>query len=104
MTTNKLKPARQVFEKIDGSFTFAIFMVGIRTTLDLSQVQMAKKMGISKAALCEIEKGRTLVSPAAAVRYARKAGFSEGVALEACLQDQLRKAKIKMRVKIENVA
>jgi len=98
------KKANQVFEKIRGPFTFAEFMLGIRTTLDMSQVTMAKKIGISKAALCEIEKGRTLVGPGAAVRYARKAGFSETVALEACLQDQLRKANIKKRVRIENAA
>ena len=79
-------------------------MLGIRTTLELSQVEMAKKLGISKAALCEIEKGRTLVSPQAATRYAKKAGFSQTVALEACLQDQLRKANIKKRVRIEDAA
>lgn len=99
-----IKEARQIFEKNHGQFTFATFMLGCRTTLDLTQVEMAKKLGISKSALCEIEKGRTLVSPEAAVRYAKKAGFSETVALEACFQDQLRKAKIKKRVKIENAA
>ncbi len=99
-----IKEANQVFKKVHGPFTFAIFILGIRTTLNLTQVQMAKKLGISKSALCEVEKGRTLVSPQAAVRYAKKAGFSETVALEACLQDQLTKAKIKKRVKIENAA
>lgn len=79
-------------------------MLGIRTTLDHSQVEMAKKLGISKAALCEIEKGRTLVSPQSACRYAKKAGFSETLAIEACFQDQLRKANIKKRVKIEDAA
>jgi DNA-binding XRE family transcriptional regulator len=98
------KEASQVLEKLYGPFTFATFMRGVRTTLDLTQVEMAKKLGISKAALCEIEKGRTLVSPQSAVRYAKKAGFSETVALEACLQDQLRKAKIKKRVRIEDAA
>ncbi len=95
------KEAGKVFEKVHGPFSFATFMLGIRTTLGLSQVDMAKKLGISKAALCEVEKGRTLVGPLAASRYAKKAGFSELVALEACFQDQLRKANIKRRVKIE---
>ena len=99
-----IKEANQVFEKMSGPFTFATFMLGIRTTLNLTQVKMAKKLGISKAALCEIEKGRTLVSVRAAVRYAKKAGFSTIVALEACLQDQLRKANIKKRVRIEDAA
>lgn len=99
-----IKDANQVFEKNYGPFSFATFMLGIRTTLELSQVEMARKLRISKAALCEIEKGRTLVSPLAAIRYAKKAGFSETVALEACFQDQLRKAKVRKRVRIENAA
>lgn len=99
-----IKKANQIFERKHGPFSFATFMVGIRTTLCLSQVDMAKKLGISKAALCELEKGRTLVSSQAAVRYAKKAGFSETVALEACFQDQLRKVKVKKRVRIENAA
>ena len=60
----------------------------------MAQVQMAKRLGIFKAALCEIEKGRSLVSPQAASRYAKKAGFSETVALEACFQDQLRQFQV----------
>lgn len=98
MTTKEAKP---ILRKIYGPFSFATFLLGIRTNLDLSQANMAKKLGISKSALCEIEKGRTLVNPKAAIRYAKKAGFSETVALEACLQDQLTKANIKMRVKLE---
>lgn len=98
MTTKEAKP---ILNKIHGPFSFSTFLLGIRTSLDLSQAGMAKKLGISKSALCEIEKGRTLVSPKAAVRYAKKAGFSEIVALEACLQDQLKKANIKVRVKLE---
>jgi DNA-binding XRE family transcriptional regulator len=96
-----IKEARKVFEKLHGPFSFATFMVGARTTLGLTQVAMAKKLRISKAALCEIEKGRTLVSPLAASRYAKRAGFSETLALETCFQDQLRKANIKRRIKIE---
>lgn len=99
-----IKEAGKIFEKVHGPFSFATYMLGIRTTLELSQVQMAKKLGISKAALCEVEKGRTLVSPLAAIRYAKKAGFSETLALEACFQDQLRKAHIKKRIKIEDAA
>lgn len=99
-----IKEAEKTLSSLNGPYTFATYMLGVRTTLDLSQVEMAKKLGVSKAALCEIEKGRTLVSPAAAVRYAKKAGFSITLALEACLQDQLRKANIKRRVRVEDVA
>ena len=99
-----IKEAEKALINLSGPYTFATYILGVRTTLDLSQVEMAGKLGISKAALCEIEKGRTLVSPAAAVRYAKRAGFSITLALEACLQDQLRKANIKHRVRIEDIA
>lgn len=99
-----IKNASKVLAKASGQFTFATFMLGARTTLDLTQVEMAKRIGISKAALCEIEKGRTLVSPKSALAYAKKAGFSVTLALETCFQDQLRKAKINKRVKIQDAA
>ena len=99
-----IKEASKVLSKVHGPFTFATFILGARTTLDLTQVQMAARIGISKSALCEIEKGRTLVSPKSAVSYAKKAGFSMTLALESCLQDQLRKAKINKRVKIQDAA
>src|SRR5690348_15382089 len=89
-----------VLEKIDGPFTFAKFLRGSRTTLDLSQAEMARKVGISRAMLCDIEKGRQLVSVALAIKIARKAGFSEKLAAQTCLQDQLRKAGVSWQVKI----
>lgn len=92
------RSASRVLQKSLGDFSFAQFMVGVRTTLSLSQVEMANKLGMSRAALCEIEKGRTLVSAEAAARYARKAGFSVLLAMEAALQDQVRKAKVKAKV------
>jgi len=106
MSTKGTRAVRPVLEELlGGPFTFAIFMGGIRATLDLTQAEMAKKLGISRQALCEIEKGRTIVSAETAVSYARKAGFSEVVAAEAALQDQLRKSGLKKkRVQIVDVA
>lgn len=99
-----IKEAESVLEKIQGPFSFATFMLGIRTTLGLTQVEAAQRLGITRSALCEIEKGRTFVSAEAAVRYAKVLGFSQTVAIEACFQDQLRRANIKKRVRIEDAA
>ncbi len=98
------RDAISVFEKNSGPISFATFILGVRTTLDLNQLEMAQKLGLSKSALCELEKGRTLVSTQTAVKYAKKAGFSVTLALEACLQDQLNKANVKKRVYIKDVA
>jgi DNA-binding XRE family transcriptional regulator len=101
MTT---KLARSVLESMTGPYTFAMFMRSARTTLDLSQVEMAKKLGITRSSLCDIEQGRVLVSAATAVKYAKKAGFSELVALEACLQDQITKAHLHYDVTLKRSA
>ena len=87
-----------MLEKETGPLTFGMFLRVARSSLDLSQVEMARQLGISRGTLCDIEKGRQLVSPSLAVKIAKKAGLSPTVAVKACLQDQLTKAKIKMKV------
>ena len=77
-----------------------MFLRVARTTLDLTQAEMAKQLGIAKGTLCDMEKGRQPVSVALASKIARKAGLSEKLAVQACLQDQLDKAKVKMKVEI----
>lgn len=94
------KPLLPLLEKKLGPFTFAMFMRVARTTLELSQAQMARKLGISRGTLCDIEKGRQLVSVSFAIKTAKKAGLLVEQAVEACLQDQLRKAKFKGTVRL----
>lgn len=103
MATNKngLKRADDVLEKLVGPLTFAMFMRSMRTTRDLTQVEMAKKLCISRQALCEIESGRTHVELHTAAKYATLGGFSMLVAVEASICDQLRKAGISYNVKLE---
>jgi DNA-binding XRE family transcriptional regulator len=103
MTTSKKKPADSrpllpLLEKEMGSLTFGMFLRAARTALALSQTEMAKQLGLTKGTLCDIEKGRQLVSPTLAHRIAKKVGLSPTLAVKACLQDQLNKAKIKMKV------
>lgn len=83
-----------------GPLTFGMFLRAARAALGLSQVEMAKELGISRGTLCDIEKSRQLVSPALAVKIAKKAGLSKALAVKACLQDQLDKANIKMTVEL----
>ncbi len=89
------------FEKEMGAMTFGAFLTGARTAMDLSQAQLARKLNVSRSMICDVEKGRVLVSPALAVKIARLAGFPEKFAVKYCLQDQLRKAKIKMNVNVD---
>ena len=97
MSTKKLS---STLEKELGPLTFGMFLRVARTSMDLNQSELAKKLGIAKGTLCDIEKGRQLVSPILAKRIAKKAGLSEQIAIQACLQDQLRKAKINLKVDV----
>ncbi len=98
--TTKRKNLVEALEKDLGSLSFASFLRGARASKDLSQVQMAERLGIARSTLCDIEKGRHLVSPALAVKIARLCGLSEQTAVRAALQDQLAKAHIKLKVRL----
>lgn len=93
--------ASQFLEEKLGPMTFGEFVTSARELMDISQSELARKLKISRSMVCDIEKSRVLVSPKLAVRIARLAGFPEKFAVTYCLQDQLRKAKIKMQVRVE---
>ena len=61
---------------------------------------MAATLGISRANLCDIEKGRKIPTPARALRIAKKLGMQETHVVELVLQDMLRKDKIKMTISV----
>ena len=96
--------ASSLLKKEVGPLTFGSFLRATRTSMGLTQPQMATKLGVSKSVVCDIEKGRQLVSPKLAVSIAKKAKLSEKLAVKLCLQDQLNKAKIKMKVEVEVAA
>lgn len=96
MTTNK--QALQILESKLGEMTFGLFARASRNMLGLSQAEMARKLDLAKGTLCDIEKGRQFVSPKLARKIAKKSGISEVLAIQLCLQDQLRRAKIDLKV------
>lgn len=84
-----------------GPMTLASFLSSWRQSLEMSQVNFAKKLGISPANLCDIEKGRQLVSPKKAAQIARKIGYSELVLVELVINEQLAADGLKLRVKAD---
>ncbi len=57
----------------------------------------------TRSHLCDIEKGRKLVSPKLAAKYANNLGHSERQFVRLALQDQVAKAGLRFEVKIEAV-
>lgn len=96
MSTKALKS----LEKRFGPITFGGFLRSARTMKDLSQVEMAEFLGISKSTLCDIEKSRQIVSIDLASKIAKKCELSEAFAVQAAITDQLRRSGLKLEVEI----
>ena len=93
--------AMKLLEKISGPLTLGRAIESIRKGQDLSQDECARKLGVSKSHLCDVEKSRKTVSPERAARWARALGYPESVLVRLALQDELDAAGLKYKVEIE---
>lgn len=94
---------KSLIEKLEpevGLLTFGMFLRVSRNSMGLTQQEMANLLGVAKGTLCDIEKGRQLVSVELAKKIAKAAQLSEVMAIEACFVDQLKKAKLKLQVTV----
>ncbi|MBY0386314.1 helix-turn-helix domain-containing protein [bacterium] len=89
-------------EKVSGkSLSLGSLLEAIRLGEEMSQVEFAKKLKISRSHLCDIEKGRKLVSPSRAVIFANALGFSPIQFVRLSLQDELSKSGLKFKIQVD---
>ena len=86
---------------LGGPLTFGDAVKALRVRDALSQASFAKKLKISRQYLCDVEKGRRLVSPEQAARFARAFGHPVQVLVQLALQDSVRASGLKLRVAVE---
>jgi transcriptional regulator with XRE-family HTH domain len=99
---DKKSRAMKVLEKIAGGpLTLGRAIESIRKSEELAQDECAKKLGVSKSHLCDVEKGRKTVSSERAAKWARILGYPESVLVRLALQGELDAAGLKYRVDIE---
>ena len=102
MAVNTKRSAIKFLESLRGGpLTFGQMIQSIRLCDKISQVDLAKKMKISRAHLCDIEKGRRTVSAGRAAQFARVLGYSVNQFVATALEDQLRRAGLKVRVRLD---
>ena len=103
MTTNpKKSDAVEFLESLaKGPLTVGNLLHSLRKSEEMSQVEFAKKLGISKQTLCDIEKERTAVSSARAARFAKKLKFPPAFFIQMALQEELNREGIRLSVKVE---
>ena len=88
-------------ERKYGQMTLGRFLKAFREADEQSQIDYAHRLGLSRANLCDLEKGRRFASPARAARLAARLGVPEAVLVQLSLQDELRAAKLKYRVELK---
>jgi len=93
--------ALEFFESIDGPLRLGSMLWSIRMCDELSQTEFAEMLGVNRSHICDIEKGRKVVSPERAAAWAKVLGYPDTVFVQLALQEELDKAGVKMNVKVE---
>jgi antitoxin HigA-1 len=93
--------AIKLMERLTGGpLTFGKMLQAVREGDELTLEAFAKRLGVSRQNLCDIEKGRKGVSPERAARWARLLGYPEAQWLRLALQAELDAAGLRYRVEI----
>ena len=100
--TKRQSKAMAILNKVVGEpMTFANTLRMIRECDELTQADVARRVGVTRAHISDIEKGRKLVSPERAAKFAKVLGYSSKQFVRIVLQDQVRIAGLKLRVTVE---
>ncbi|WP_268808745.1 helix-turn-helix domain-containing protein [Pseudobacteriovorax antillogorgiicola] len=80
--------------------TLGSFLRSIREGEEMTMVDFASELGISRSHLNDIEKGNKAVSPQKAVEYAQILGYSEQQFVRLALQDLLDRYELPYSVEL----
>ena len=102
MRTNTKSATMRYLERVAGRpLTLGGLIESIRLGEDASQAAFARKLGVSASHLCDIEKGRKVVGPERAARFAKILGRSPEQFVRLSLQSLIDEAGLKMRVNVD---
>jgi len=93
--------ALELLESLYGPVTLGGMLWSLRVCDEISQAEFARRLGVSRSHLCDVEKGRKVVSPERAAAWAKVLGFPPTVFVKLALQEQLDRAGVKMNVEVE---
>lgn len=100
-TRSKSDESIAFLENLTGKkLTLGNFLCAIREAEEISQVDFAKLLMISRQYLCDVERGRRIVSVKSAADFADKLGYSRIQFIRLALQDELDKCGLKFEVDI----
>ncbi|MCF8059068.1 MAG: helix-turn-helix domain-containing protein [Bacteriovoracaceae bacterium] len=100
MSSKNRVSANKAIQRLTDYISFGEMLLSFRLAQEITQIEMAEKLKISKQDLCNIEKGRKIVSVERAVSFAKTLKMPAKTFAKYVLQDQLQKAGIKGKVEI----
>ncbi len=101
MRTKRKSDTMKYLERVAGRpLNLGALIESIRLGEEMSQAAFARKLGISPSHLCDIEKGRKVVGPQRAARFARILERSPEQFVRLSLQELVDEAGLKMRVDV----
>jgi ribosome-binding protein aMBF1 (putative translation factor) len=77
---------REAYEALDAEFALARTLLRARLDADLTQAEVARRMGTTESAVSRLESGRLAPSTRTLERYARATGHTLRISLEAAPQ------------------
>jgi transcriptional regulator with XRE-family HTH domain len=101
MSTKKSDAVRFLEKLTGGPVTLGRFLEAVRLGEELTQPAFAKKLGLSRSHLNDIEKGRKGVSPERAARFAKVLGYSRARLVQLALQDLVNRGGLKLLVDVK---
>ncbi len=104
MTIKKKSDTTKFLENLGGALTFSNLIESIRLGEEISQVEFAQILGISRQNLCDIEHGRRTVSPKKAVAFSKKLGYPPQQFVRLCLQDLVTRDGLKLKIDVQDAA
>lgn len=105
MTTKKKSEAMKFLEKLAGEeLTLSSLLTAIRQGEEMSRVEFAKLLGVSRQYLCDTEYGRRTVSPKSAAAFAKKLEYSPQQFVRLCLQDLVNRDGLKLKIDVQDAA
>ena len=84
--------------------SFGELIRSLRVCDEVSQTDLAEKLGISKQHLSAIEKGRKAVSPGRAAKFAEALGYPVDQFVVAAIEDELREAGVYLHFDLRKAA
>ena len=100
MSTKKSDAVLSLEKLTGGPVTLGRFLESVRLGEELTQPEFAKRLGLSKSHLNDIEKGRKAVSPERAARFAKVLGYSQARLVKLALQDLVNRGGLELQVDV----